>query len=207
MSNSIDHLIYTAPSLIQGMEMMEALLGVRPVKGGQHAHWGTHNALLSLGDTYLEILAPDASLSEPKRGVWMSKYFDQAPQLSTWVLKTSNILELHHRAKAGGISLGDIENGQRARPDGSLLQWQLTDPYALPYDGALPFLIDWGQSRHPAASAPAAGQLVSLHIAHPAAKTISEKLKTLEIDVEVKPAKQFHLTAVIRTKKGMITLS
>jgi hypothetical protein len=207
MPNSIDHLIYTAPSLTQGMDMMEALLGVRPAVGGQHPHWGTHNALLSLGNVYLEVLAPDSSLIIPKRGVWMTKYFEQGPQLSTWVLNTSNILELHHRAISSGISLGNIENGQREKPDGSLLQWQLTDPYALPHEGALPFLIDWGENQHPAESAPAAGQLVSLHIAHPAAKTISKKLKTLEIDLEVEPAKQFHLSAVIKTINGLITLS
>ncbi len=33
---NIDHLVFTAPTLEQGMDRIESLLGVRPVIGGRH---------------------------------------------------------------------------------------------------------------------------------------------------------------------------
>ena len=53
-SHHIDHLVYTAPSLGEGIAEIESIFGITPVIGGQHPQYSTHNALLSLGDsTYL----------------------------------------------------------------------------------------------------------------------------------------------------------
>ena len=38
----IDHLVYACANLEHGMDEIEALLGVRPVRGGHHPQYGTH---------------------------------------------------------------------------------------------------------------------------------------------------------------------
>ena len=49
----IDHLVFAAPTLAQGIEHIADLTGVAPRPGGKHAGMGTHNALVKLGDAAL----------------------------------------------------------------------------------------------------------------------------------------------------------
>ena len=86
MANGIDHLLYASASLEQGMDEIESLLGVRPVRGGRHPQYGTHNALLSLGTgTYLEVIARDPDLATPRRGFWVDVVPGAKSRLMTWV--------------------------------------------------------------------------------------------------------------------------
>lgn len=203
----IDHLVYAAPSLEEGMDAIEALLGTRPVQGGKHPTFGTHNALLSLGDnTYLEIIAPDPGLEAPGRGRLLEESFAQKPHLATWVMRSESIDSLRAQAVKGGLLLGEVEAGKREKPDGSVLSWKLTDPYALPYQGLLPFLISWGDSPHPAKAVPRAGELIELVLFHPQPQEIRDKLKLLGIDLKVNMADKPSLRARIKTSKGIVTL-
>jgi len=204
--NSIDHLVYTAPSLEEGMNHIEKLLGMRPSIGGKHYNWGTHNALLSIGNAYLEIVAPCPELEHPERGLWLNHFFQKPPQLATWALQTNTINELRTQAIAQGIDLGEIQSGQREKPDGTMLKWQLTDPYALLQNGTLPFLINWQNSTHPSETAPKAGELKSLTIKHPHPDLINKQLEALEIDIEVIKSQRIALEANIETTNSLIIL-
>jgi len=203
---NIDHLIFTTATLEEGMDHIEAQLGMRPVIGGRHEQWGTHNALLSLGSSYLEVVAPCPDLPIPERGLWLAEYFQKAPQLTTWALQTKNIQASYQRAIAEDIVLGEIKKGQRHKPDGSLLSWQLTDPYPLPFGGTLPFLIDWGNSEHPSQETPKAGVLKELIIQHPDPDLISNKLDALAIQLPIERSTSPGLKAMIDTKAGLIEL-
>ena len=129
LPENLDHLVYTASSLDVGMDEIERILGVRPVPGGRHPGFGTHNALLSLGpSTYLEIIAPDPETLVANDKILLQKYFEQTPRLSRWVIRTEQIEELSSRVAQDGLSLGEVQSGSRAKPDGSVLTWRLTDP-------------------------------------------------------------------------------
>ena len=204
---NLDHLIYTAPTLEKGMDAMESLLGVRPIIGGQHSNWGTHNALLSIGDSiYLEVLAPDPSLPTPERGKWLAAHY-QRSTLVTWVLRTKEIEALQAKAVQRGIPMGEVEAGKRAKPDGTMLSWKLTDPYALPLQGAIPFLISWGDSQHPATVAPKAGELLGFKIGHPQPDQVTRHLEVLGVQVDVFESEHTQLLAHIETENGLVKLS
>ncbi|HSM07907.1 MAG TPA: VOC family protein [Gemmatimonadota bacterium] len=192
----IDHLLYGAPDLEIGMDAVERLLGARPVPGGRHPAYGTRNALLSLGPAcYLEVISPDPGLPTPDRGLGFGIEGTTSPRLLTWAMRSREIETAAERA-----GLGPVEDGSRERADGTVLRWRLTDPYAERMDGVLPFLIDWGETPHPAEAAPRAGRLIELRIEHPAPDGVRRALATLGCrDVTVRLGAAPRLVAVVRT--------
>jgi len=200
----VDHLVYATPDLGAGIASVEGLLGCTVVAGGRHEGWGTHNALVSLGDaTYLEIIAPDpeASIDGPVTLFGIDELDE--PRLVTWATKATDLADLVTNAAGDGVDLGSVASGSRSLPDGSVLTWQLTDPFADRAGGILPFFIDWA---HPAASLPSAGELVALTLRHPDART-GAVLETLGIPMSVTASETARISATIRTPHGTITLS
>jgi hypothetical protein len=203
MPNPVDHLLYACSDLERGRDEIEELLGVRPVIGGRHERFGTHNALLSLGPgVYLEVVARDPDLPVPAHGLLVDIPPEEGSRLITWVLRVDDIDASARAAEAAGLSLGAVEPGQRETPAGEMICWQLTDPYANRRDGALPFLINWGNTPHPSTVVPSAGQLVSLAIEHPDAEALRDACSMLDADIDVRAAAAFALTATIDTPAG-----
>lgn len=206
-ATGIDHLVYASSSLQRGMDEIEQLFGVKPVRGGQHPQYGTHNAQLSLGaGTYLEIIARDPGLPLPEQGAFIDLPVGSDSRLVTWVYRVADIDESSKAVRSAGIELGPVQSGSRRKPDGNVISWQLTDPYAMPLDGAIPFLINWGQTAHPSEAAPSAGQLVELLIEHPDADRVRRVLSALGAKVEVAAGDQFAISARVETKTGFITI-
>jgi len=184
------------------MDRIEALLGVRPARGGRHPRYGTHNAVVSIAaETYLEVIAPDPAAQPPDRGAPFGVDAVRVPRLVTWALRVEAIAEA-----AAAAGLGEVEHGARRTTDGSLLTWELTDPYAMPLDGAVPFLIRWGATPHPAGAAPRAGTLVGLRIEHPHPEQVRAALGPLRVEVEVTAAETTVLEALVRTGRGVVEL-
>jgi hypothetical protein len=189
------------------MNEIERLLHVRPVLGGRHPGFGTHNALVSLGPrTYLEIISPDPGLPRPDRGVLLFDDERRASRLATWVVRAEPIEEAATAMRAAGFDLAGIHSGSRETPDGTVLSWRLTDPYAPRLGGAVPFLIAWGDTPHPAGAAPWAGKLVRLRIEHTEPGRVREALQVLGLEVGVELADQFRMVATIETAKGVVEL-
>jgi hypothetical protein len=66
-----------------------------------------------------------------------------------------------------------------------LLSWRLTAAYPAPYDGIVPFLIDWGTSRHPAGSGLPSVELVDFGASHPRADEVNAVLGALGVGLRV----------------------
>ena len=204
----VDHLVVTRSDLQVGIDELEQRTGVRPSAGGRHQDWGSHNALLSLGEsTYLEVIAPDPSSTIPP---------DSRPAVFTrpgpgaingWVAKCDDIERALATAHEAGFPLGPARHGRRERADGSTLHWTLTDPSARHFDGLLPILIDWGTSPHPGESAAAGCRLVNLELRHPRAGILSAVLDRLGLPVKVAPGDDPAITATIDTPVGTITIT
>jgi catechol 2,3-dioxygenase-like lactoylglutathione lyase family enzyme len=185
----IDHLVFTCADLDAGIAWAERTFGVRPVRGGSHPQWGTHNALMSLGrERYLELLAPDPNAPSAGRanvagralfgmgagasagaadGAAHEAWLKAAPRLTTWMLHSRTIDPLLTAALHAGVDLGRVTAGSRMRADGTEISWEIAIPPARPLDGCVPWLIDWGWSAHPSIAAPQGARLDWMEVVHP----------------------------------------
>lgn len=203
----VDHLIYAVPNLEAGIDDVERLLGVRPAVGGRHPQYGTRNALVGLGpETYLEIMAPDPGLPRPERGRLFGLDRAEPARLATWVLRCEEIDAAHARALGAGVAIGQVDAGRREQPDGTELSWRLTDPYAMPLDGLVPFLIAWGDTPHPADAAPRGGELVGLRLEHPESAAVRGALRALDVEVVVGERPAPRIIATIKTSSGPVEI-
>jgi hypothetical protein len=206
MSVELDHILWAAPDLDQGSAVIEALTGVAPARGGSHPGFGTRNSLISLGDTYLEIIAPDPSQPlDGNRGGTIAAL--PKPGLMTFAVRTTDIGAYGDAAGRAGIATrGPVEMG-RTRPDGVRLDWAclyITDPE---YGEAIPFAIDWKGSPHPSASAPSGCRLTRFTVLHPKAAALSQVFATMSVPAEVKGAATAGFLATIATPRGEIVLT
>lgn len=202
----VDHLVYATADLPGAVAAVTARLGVAPVPGGRHVGRGTRNELLGLGGgSYLELIGPDADQPAPHETRPFGVDDLAGPRLVTWAARTIDLPGAQAAARAAGHDPGPARPMQRARPDGVVLAWTLTGPSP---DGVLPFLIDWGTTPHPAATAPAGVTLVSLRLVHPAPDRVRAVLDAWGLgDVTVEAGETAAVSAELRGPGGTIVLT
>jgi len=204
----IDHLVWGGRSLDEEIERFEAMLGVRASPGGRHAGEGTHNALIRLGPAmYLELIAPDPEQPVPPTSRWFALDTLTTPRLVTWAARATDLERRVAQARRAGIALGDVRRGERLRPDGRSLAWRFTYPDTRTGDGLVPFLIDWGQSPHPAEGAAAGVELTTLRAEHPDPADIGRMLRELDIHLDVASAPAPALVATVAGPRGQVELT
>jgi hypothetical protein len=190
----IDHLIFAVPELEDGVVEFEARFGVRAAGGGQHVGQGTHNKLLALGPTtYLEIIAPDPAQPEPPEPRPYGVDGLVRSGLVGWAVACDDIDLAVDQARVAGFDPGDVIDGRRRTADGTTLRWRITSNARAA--GVIPFLISWGDTAHPAASAPPGLRLESLYIEHPDPDSITRALRILGTTVPVIRADRTALVA------------
>jgi hypothetical protein len=204
---TVDHLVYATPDLPTGVARVAGLLGVEARAGGQHPGRGTRNALVALGPrTYLEIVGPDPDQPAPNGPRWFGVDSLPEPRLVTWAAGGADIGAAAARARLAGVALGPLGQGRRTRADGVELSWRFTDPASVVGGGVVPFLIDWGASPHPAATAPDGGTLIALRAEHPDPSSVERCLNVLEVEMAVGRGQAPALVATIRTRRGDVEL-
>jgi hypothetical protein len=197
----IDHLVYAASDLPAAVAEVEGRFGVRAQDGGKHTGSGTHNALLALGPrTYLEIIAPDPG--QPAPPILRPFGVDERRRggLASWALACDDIDAAVARARSRGYDPGEVADGQRATPAGTVLRWRLTlnaTPGSL-----IPFLISWGDTDHPASSAPHGLTLEAIHLEHPDPPALASALTALGADVEIRPSGTAAIVARLSGPNG-----
>lgn len=205
-----DHLVVAALRLEQGCDWVEQRLGHRPQQGGAHRAMGTHNALLSLGPRfYLEVIAVDPLGTPPARPRWfdldeprMKAALDESPQLIHWVARTTDIAAAAARIPELGVVM-PMSRGEYS--------WRITvpDDGHRPGRGLTPTLIEWPDTRHPAAGLTDAGLRFEIIAGeHPDPAAVRRELAVLGLSetLKVSYARSPRLAAMIRTPLGMATL-
>jgi hypothetical protein len=204
MSLNIDHLVYATPDLASSIDHLERIFGVRAVVGGRHVKWGTSNALIRLGsEIYLEIIGPDPEMTRDSTPELFGIDRLNEPKLVTWAAKSSDLPAVVEKANRIGLSLGEIQTGNRSRPDGEELSWKLTNPLMSRADGIVPFFIDWGGGRHPATDLFEACRLVGFRAGHPDPDRLRRLLSDLGLEFNVEGSNKPTLIATIESPLGI----
>lgn len=202
--STLHHLVIVSPTLPLGSQFVERQLGVRLQADGEHPRMSTHNLLLRLGESlYLEVIAPDSKAPLPTRARWLGLdgLSEQAsPYLAHWVARTEH-LDTADGARRDVV--GEIEPMSR-----EALSWKITiqpDGH-LPLNGAVPSLIDWGESEHPAQSLGDQGcELEYLESALPDPRLLERQLESIGFigAVSVLRSERHALKAYINTPNGL----
>lgn len=201
--NELDHFLWGVSDLEKGVEELQARSGVRARPGGVHPGMGTRNALVGMGGTYLEVIAPDPA--QPAAGLAAELAALPAPRLHTFAVRSGDIEGVAPRLEPLGIRTQVVEMS-RERRDATPLRWRIALLLGHELGGCVPFLIDWQDSPHPAAELPAELRLVELALEHPRPDALSQVLGALGLELQVSPAPEPGLRLRLRGPRGRLEL-
>jgi hypothetical protein len=157
----LDHVIIAVADLDAAAQAFGDRYGLAVVGGGRHAAWGTANAIVPLGETYLELITvvepPVAAAST--FGRWVASGRDDQP--IGWVVRTSALDTI-----AARLGLEPTE-GSRTTPDGRVLRWRSAGTEVAAAQPTLPFFIEWGTDVEPPGRTP---------VTHPVGDVALERL-------------------------------
>ncbi|MEM9459694.1 MAG: VOC family protein [Myxococcota bacterium] len=175
--------MYAVPDLEAGVAWATEVFDRPPAFGGSHTGLGTRNALLSLGNTYLELIAPDPA--QPLAGTFGERVAAlSAPGLVTWAVR-SDLARAKRGLAAHGIETIGPQRTERVRADGGSLVWDLLFPTGHGFGLRMPFVIDWLDCALPSSTQPVGGRFASLALADPNADALAAALAALGLRVEV----------------------
>lgn len=179
---ALDHLVLATPDLAATSAWFAEQTGITPSPGGQHVGRGTRNMLCSFGSTsYLEIVGPDPEQPAPSgRRQFHIDELTEATMVA-WAIAVPNMEVALEAARRAGYDPGPAQPMQRQRPDGVVLSWTLT----VAPSTAVPFLIDWDDSPHPATSAAQGLEIMDLEARHPRPAELTTTLEAVGITMGV----------------------
>ena len=204
---TIDHLVYATPTLDATVEHLRQKWGVDLVPGGPHPGRGTRNWLAGLGgSTYLEVIGPDPEQPTPSRPRQFGIDELTDARLTSWCVRPNRpLVDVVNDVVSAGADLGTVFAMSRRRPDGVLLEWELTAANPATSDAVVPFCIDWLASEHPTVSLSTNTQLVNLTLAHPDPERLRAVLVAVGLALEVSHGEP-SLIATLSTPNGVLTL-
>ncbi len=200
----LDHLLWGVPDLEKGVEELQTRSGIRARPGGAHPGMGTRNALIGMGSTYLEVIAPDPA--QAAAGLAAELAALARPRLQGFAARSHDFDAVARRLAPLGIRTRVLEMS-RERSDAAPLRWRIALLLGHDLGRGVPFLIDWHDAPHPAAGLPPEARLVELALRHPRPERLSELLGALGLELEVAPAPEPGLRAILDTPRGRLELA
>ena len=193
----LDHIVVAGETLKEAVAHVENALGVAMQPGGQHVRYGTHNALMGLGDgLYLEAIAvdPDATPQDLPRWFGLDSFIG-APRIITWAARVKDLpasLKTHPEA------------GNHIQMQRGGLRWLMAVAAdgRLPLGGAFPSLLQWQVNPIPGdILAPSGCTLKRLQIKTP---VDAQNLPRVEAKaaIDIVSAPELCIEAVFQTPEG-----
>lgn len=151
MGARFDHLVVAVDDLDEAAARWRAAdLGAE--HGGAHPV-GTVNVLVRGPQAaYVELIAAGSDESNP----WLDRVRPARGPIS-WALAVDDVDVAHAALVGAGFEPGPVRDGSRTTPAGEVVAWRMCDVGPGPYDGSLPFLIQWTSPMGPG---PADGPVV-----------------------------------------------
>ena len=200
----VDHVLWAAADLDDGVASLRERTGLDPTPGGSHPGWGTRNALVGLGDAYLEVLATDPA----QDGGWLAEEVLglDGPTLFRWALRTDDIERVAARVRAAGLRMAPRAMS-RETPGGDVLRWRIGFVEGHGLGRVVPFVIDWLDTSHPTSSLVTQGALAGVELRHPDVAALRRVLAAVGTDVPVSAAPEPRvLASVTPTGGGRVVL-
>lgn len=202
---TLDHLVYAVADLAAAIDHFEQATGVRPAIGGAHVGLGTHNALVSFGECYLELIAPDPGQPDPDRPRPFGIDDLDGPGLVGFAVRPTGaetIDDLIDCSRQAGHDPGSAADMSRTTPTGQRLAWRLT----MPTTRVQPFFIDWGDTPRPNTTAPGGIQLLDVVVETSDAVPVTSVRDSLGLALRVERADSTRLRASVSGPAGTLHL-
>jgi hypothetical protein len=204
-SEGIDHVVLAISNLDRGIEQLGELCGVLPVRGGEHGHTGTENALLSMGPgAYLEVLAPQDGAQLPPELQPLRSVANLTPV--SWAVATRNADLMSQMLRAHGYTVSEPQAGSRETTGGGVIRWRTFQLTAPKIEGA-PFFIEWDSgTAHPATTSPLGCPLLSLELHTPHDEQLRSLMRLLNVQGEVSYGETSRMKMALQGPRAPVRL-
>lgn len=207
MFQNIDHIVYAVANLELSIEKFKKATGLEVYAGGEHPDWGTHNAIVRIGEqTYLEFLAKKKTGQPVHNQTWMGLDFLDGDKITRWALASKDVEQDVKYLQKYKQELATIVIGSRAIDEHKMLNWLMTTVLPSPEVEPAPFLIDWKKSEHPTSAIPQNCSIKSFIIEHAESEVLKKLLEKLQCPIEIYPSHTTQLKLVLDTPKGEIVI-
>ena len=144
----LDHVSYVAShdQISDVVNRIGSQIGTAFVDGGIHPKFGTRNFTAPLlNDQYIEVVCaldhPATDLTPFGRAV--KKKSEEGGGWMSWVLAVDDISKIESSFNRSAI------NGERKKPNGSILKWKQIGVLEVLEDFSQPFFVEWISKDHP----------------------------------------------------------
>ena len=144
----LDHVSYAAShdQISDVVNRIGSQIGTAFIDGGIHPKFGTRNFTAPLlNGQYIEVVCP---LDHPATdttpfGRAVKKKSQDGGGWMAWIIATDDISKMETLFNRSAI------NGERTKPDGSILKWKQIGTMEILEDFSQPFFIEWLSEDHP----------------------------------------------------------
>lgn len=138
MDQAVDHVVY-ADRDIERLRDAFASVGLDPTYGGEHSNGVTHNYTVGFEDgSYVELIS---KLDPDAESPWWDRQIDGDAGPAAWALYVEDIEAETDRVADLGVAVDGPRHYQRERPDGTLIEWDLTVVGEAELGTVVPFLV------------------------------------------------------------------
>lgn len=146
---ALDHIVFAGAQKDFSEEEYGQGSSIKAVKGGDHEIWGTYNYLAHFSnDSYIEWLgindyekAKQVDIPLIKHLIYSADQNQNGP--IQFALRTNQMDSFVAHFEKQGIPYKGPYDGQRSKPDGTVLKWRMLFPEYDYTQEVLPFLIEW----------------------------------------------------------------